>query len=90
MVKEEPVRIIGTSARIFSLEDCGEGYTLTCKAAADITVHMRLKLKRQVTRAEGLDENGNRIPVDWAWDGETSTVLLTFDSTNAMTTVNLT
>ena len=51
---------------------------------------MRLKLKRQVTKAEAVDENGNRIPVDCAWDGETSTVLLTFDSTNAMTTVNLT
>lgn len=89
-VREETVRIIGTSARIFSLEDCGEGYTLTCKAAADITVHMRLKLELQVTKAEAVDENGNRIPVDCAWDGETSTVLLSFDSTNAMTTVNLT
>ena len=88
-VQVETVRIIGTSARIFSLEEVEEGYTLTCKAAADITVHMRLKLGKKVTAASAVDENGNRIAVACDWDADTSTVLVTFPSTNAMTTVKL-
>lgn len=89
-VKSEPVRILGTAARIFSLEDTASGYTLTCKAAGEITVHMRLKLARKVTRALALDESGRHLPVDCRWDDTTSTVLLAFDSTNEMTTLSLT
>ncbi len=84
-IRSEPVRIIGTSARIFSLEAQEEGYCLTCKAAAKIQVHIRLKLDRNVTVASAADEEGRQICVDSQWDGETSTVLLTFESTNAMT-----
>ena len=66
-----------------------DGYTIRCKAAADITVHMRLKLDRAVTDAEAEDEKGNVIPVACTWDEETSTVLLRFDSTNSITKIQL-
>lgn len=88
-VKEERVRIIGTSARIFSLEETEAGYTLTCKAAAGITVHMRLKLAKPVFSASAVDEQGKQLKVDTKWDEKTSTLLLAFPSTNAMTTIYL-
>lgn len=88
-VKGEKVRIIGTSARIFSMDETEEGYLLTCKAAADITVHMRLKLDRKITTATATDETGRVLTVDCCWDEVTSTVLLAFESTNSMTTIQL-
>ncbi len=88
-IRDVPVRIIGTSARIFTLEPVGAGYALTCKAAAGIPVHMRLKLPAPVHTAEAVDEAGRRLPMDCQWDAATSTVLLTFASTNALTTLTL-
>ncbi len=88
-IQDVPLRIIGTSARIFSLGAEGEGYRLSCKAAAGIRVHMRLKLPRPVKNAVAVEEAGTKIQVDCQWDAETSTVLLAFDSTNAMTTLKL-
>lgn len=89
-VQQEPVRIIGTSARIFSLEETDTGYTLVCKAADRVNVTMRLKLAKPVHTAKAVDEHGAAVTAECAWDAETSTVLLHFPSTNAMTTVQLT
>ena len=89
-VKEKPVRIIGTSARIFSLEETDTGYTLACKAADRVNVTMRLKLAKAVHTAKAVDEHGAALIAECAWDAETSTVLLSFPSTNSMTTVQLT
>ena len=88
-IREEPVRVIGTSARIFSLEKFDSGYNIRCKAAANITVSTRLKLERQVETATAMDEEGRTVPVKVTWDQETSTVLLTFESTNSMTDITL-
>lgn len=88
-VRDEPVRIIGTSARIFSLEETERGYTVTCKAAARVNVTMRLKLAKAVSAATAVDETGMQLKVDTIWDEESGTVLLSFPSTNAMTTIHL-
>lgn len=88
-IREEPVRIIGTTARIFALDATEDGYTIRCKAAADITVHMRLKLDKVVVAAKAEDDEGSVIPVACTWDEETSTVLLRFDSTNSITKIQL-
>ena len=89
-VQQEPVRVICTSARIFSMEETDAGYTLVCKAAARVNVTMRLKLAKAVHTLTAVDEHGTEIKADCAWDEATSTVLLSFPSANAMTTVNLT
>jgi hypothetical protein len=89
-VKGETVRIIGTSARIFSLEETKSGYSLTCKAADRVDVVIRLKVNKPVFRAEILDEQGMQLKVDTVFDEKSSTVLLCFPSTNQMTTINLT
>ena len=90
VVKDVPVRVIGTAARIFALDEKENGYFITCKAAGDITVHMRLKLDRIVISASAEDEEGRKIPVECTWDEETSTALLRFESTNTMTNITLT
>lgn len=84
----EPMYIVGTSGRIFSLEDQGEKISLTCKAAADIAVHIRLKLPRPVTQIKAADEQG-ALDARMEWDEESSTVLITFQSTNSMTQITL-
>lgn len=89
-VKQVPLRVIGTSARIFSLEETEQGYTITCKGAARINVTMRLKLEKAVSTADAVDEQGRKLEVDTLWDERTSTVLLNFPSTNSMTTLYLT
>lgn len=88
-IQDKPVRVIATAARIFSLEETETGYSIRCKAAADITVHIRLKLANKVESASAKDEEGRTIPVECTWDEETSTVLLKFDSTNALTDIVL-
>ncbi|MBQ3503341.1 MAG: hypothetical protein IJA75_01400 [Oscillospiraceae bacterium] len=88
-IRKESVRIIGTSARIFSLEETETGYSIACKAAAEITVHMRIKLGKTVMSASARDEEGTQVPVSCCWDEDTDTVLLTFPSTNSMTYVLL-
>lgn len=88
-IQDEPVRVIGTSARIFSLEETGEGYRFTCKAADRIQVTMRLKLNKPVSAVSAVDESGMQLKVDSAWDAQTATVWLSFPSTNQLTTVNL-
>ena len=88
--KEEPVRVIGTSARIFSLEETDTGYTLVCKAADRVNVTMRLKLNNPICSTTAIDETGMQLKVDTVWDEESSTVFLSFPSTNQMTTVYLT
>ncbi len=88
-IQEQSIRVIGTSARIFSLEEEGTGYAIRCKAAARIRVHMRLKLPRPVRTAAAVEESGKGIAADCHWDGATSTALISFDSTNSLTTLRL-
>lgn len=87
--KEEPIRVIGTAARIESLQENENGFALVCKAAADVQVHIRIKLPHAVCSAEAVDENGKKLPVAWVWDESSSTVLLALPSTNSRTEVTL-
>lgn len=88
-IVQQPVRIIGTSARIFSLDQTDTGYQIRCKAAEGIPVRMRLKLPQIVHAADGQDAKGRTLPVLCQWDGESSTVLLSFPSTNEQTVLTL-
>ena len=88
-VKEDPVRIIGTSARIFSMEETESGYTITCKAASRINVAMRLKVSKPVFKAKIVNEQGMQLEVDTIYDEKSSTVYLCFPSDNTLTTLYL-
>lgn len=88
-IGHEPLRIIGTSARIFSLDETADGYRIVCKAAGRITARMRLKLPHKVTSVTAADENGNELAATCVWDENTHTALIAFPSTNAMTTLHL-
>lgn len=88
-IKEETIRVIGTSARIESLQPVANGFRLICKAAANIQIHIRLKLPCRITRASAVDEAGNECPVMVEWNEESATVLLSLPSTNRLTTVTM-
>ena len=88
-IADEPVRIIGTAARIESLEEKADGFEVICKAAADVQVHIRLKLPCKIVKATAVCEDGETLNVSCSWDEASSTVLLAFESTNNLTTVNL-
>jgi len=88
-IESERIRIIGTAARIESLRETENAFSLVCKAAADVQVHIRLKLPCRVTEACAIDETGMQIPVECIWDDASSTVLLAFFSTNKKVTMTL-
>lgn len=88
-IKKEGVRVIGTSARIESVQQTENGFAIICKAAADIQAHIRLKLPCAVCKAEALDENGKTLDVSCEWDELSSTVLVAFPSANSRTNLTL-
>lgn len=88
-IRDEHLRIIGTSARIFALDETEGGIRIQCKAASDIMVRMRLKVPGKVTLLSVKDENGPVENAACTWDEATSTVLISFPSTNSMTDIRL-
>ena len=87
-VKEE-VRIIGTTARIHALEKNKEGMLIRCKAAADISIRMRLKLPEPMKAVRAVDEDGRPLAVEAQWDGDSMTLLVELPSTNRNTVITL-
>ncbi|MBR6569907.1 MAG: hypothetical protein IKK75_05585, partial [Clostridia bacterium] len=88
-ISDENIRIVGTGARIESLQEREDDFHLACKAAADVRVFIRLKLPSRVTYASAKDESGAQLNVHCTWDHDSSTVLLSFDSTNSRTEIHL-
>lgn len=87
-VKEE-VRIIGTTARIHALEENDNGMLIRCKAAADISIRMRLKLPEPMKAVRAVDEDGRPLAVEAQWDGDSMTLLVELPSTNRNTVITL-
>lgn len=88
-IANERMRIIGTAARIESLEELADGFSLVCKAADEVQVHIRLKLPCKVLSASAADENGQPCDVACEWDETSSTVLLGYQSTNQILCIRL-
>jgi len=88
-IQNEKFRIIATVARVQELQETADGIQIHCKAAADVNIRMRLKLPKQIKNARAVDENGTELMVDHQWDDQTSTLLLSFPSTNSTTILTL-
>ncbi|MDR3148177.1 MAG: hypothetical protein LBU00_07375 [Treponema sp.] len=73
-------QIIGSSARVFSLER-KDKLKLTCRAAADVHARIRLYLTRPLNAARAVDAEGRAVDLRVDWDDRTSTVLLSFRGT---------
>lgn len=83
----ESPRIVASSARVFSLDCDGEGFSLTAKAASGITAQLRLRLPRPVRAVTALRETGEAVEVRFCWDEKSRTVLLSYESQNLRTTL---
>ncbi len=76
----EPVRVIGISARVISLE-CGEkGFSMELRAADRIRVYVRVRLPERVSALSMEEGQGLDITGTWEWDERTDTLLLTYQS----------
>ncbi len=83
-IEGEDWRVIGCSARIFSLEpDTGAtGFSMKVKAADKLMAFMRIRLPGPVVLLEAEDEEGRQVPVDYYWDEDTRTQLFCYESSN--------
>lgn len=77
-------RIIGCSARVFSLDvnEDSSGFTMKVKAADKIKAYIRIRLPKPVVSVIAEDEAGSQVPVDYVWDEATRTELFSYDSLN--------
>lgn len=77
-------RIIGCSARVFSLEKAedGTGFTMKVKAADKLNAFLRIRLPKPVVSIAAEDEAGNQVPVEYSWEEETKTELFRYESSN--------
>ena len=77
-------RVIGCSARIFSLEEesDGTGFTMKVKAADNIKAYIRIRIPKPVVFVSAKDEKGNEVPIEYTWDEESKTELFSYDSHN--------
>ena len=71
-IEGEELRVIGTGARVFSLEDSGSSISLICRGAADVKLNIRLRVPYPVSCG-----NEGFTCVN---DEKTRTVLLSYDS----------
>lgn len=88
-VSDQPVRVIATTARLDALKETENGFSIICKAAADVRIRMRVKLPERVLSASAVDEAGVCLAAECIWDEETATVLITLPSTNNRTEIVL-
>lgn len=83
-IGEAEWRVIGCSARIFSLEaaEDGNGFTMRIKAADNIRAFIRVRIPKPVVFVSARDEAGLEVPVDYSWDEESKTELFCYESRN--------
>lgn len=95
-IKSETYRIIGSSARIESLEPRAmskddptpTGFQLKLKAADAITAYMRIRLPKPVSMLEAKDHDGRPVPLQHEWDDISRTILISYESKNQPLEVN--
>ena len=71
-IEGEELRVIGTGARVFSLEDCGDAVKIRFRGASGAKLHIRLRVPYPVSCCEDGFTCEN--------DGRSKTVLLAYDS----------
>ena len=77
----EGTAILGTAARVESWEEGEDGLRFTLRTADKIRSHTRLRLEKA---PKEVIFSGN-----WQWDGESSTLLLSYDSDGSTVAVHI-
>jgi len=83
-IESEDVRIIGTGARVHSLEAKETGFQMQAKAADRIQVSIRLRLPKKPRQLAA--EDGTVL--EWSWDENSRTAYIHYTSRNQL--VNIT
>jgi len=74
------LRIIGCSARAFTL-DCSERhFSMDLKAADRIKAFVRIRLPKKAAEISAVNENSEAIPLSWEWDDVSRTALFSYNS----------
>lgn len=83
-IKDEKLCIIGTSVRIFSVEDNGGKITLKVRGAGNLNANIRIKIPFEASRAfvDG-------TPCGCVFDKTSSTVLVSFANTTGEKTITI-
>lgn len=79
---DENLAVIGSSARVLSLNTTDSGFVMTAKAPDRIKVFIRLRLPAQPRVVTGVDEGGDECPTEWEWDSTSKTLLVSYKSYN--------
>ncbi|MCR5485020.1 MAG: hypothetical protein K6F09_05445 [Clostridiales bacterium] len=78
-IKDESLRVIGTSARIISLSASDNAVSLTVKGTEEVNTYTRLRVPFEIKTAEGKLESGKTVDIGVEYDAKSRTVLLSYD-----------
>ena len=83
-IEDEECRMIGCSARVFSLDITKEKsvFHMEVKAAGNIKAFLRIRFPGEVISIIAKDKEGKRTDVAFEWDFMTRTALLSYESNN--------
>lgn len=82
MVADASPRIIGTAARVFSMDVNAAGFMMEMKAADRIDVFTRVRLDKQPTAVTAVDEANVLVDLETEWDAPSQTLRLRYASQN--------
>ncbi len=83
-IKDQSLAVIGTSTRVYSMEEDGKGITVNTCGAGELNAAMRLKVPCSVTAAFS-----DGVPCRFEYDEQSKTVLVKFRSEAAPITLRL-
>lgn len=85
-IEDEKFRVIGTSARVLSVDIKENSAEFRLKTAEDIRAYTRMRMPKKVIAAEAMvmaeeaETAATEKPLTWEWDDETHTLLLSYSS----------
>ncbi|MBQ6267729.1 MAG: hypothetical protein IJK64_08170 [Clostridia bacterium] len=88
-IEQEDLRVIGTSARVLSLDAAEGSVSLTVKGTEDVNTYTRLRVPFAVKAAEGKLKSGTAVAVGAEYDPLSRTVLLSYAGTPEELTITL-
>lgn len=86
-IEEEELCIIATAARIEKLLCENDSFVIEAKAADQIHVFMRLRMPFELGTVAASAEDGSVVPVEFSWEKETRTLLISYDSKDMTVTI---
>lgn len=90
LIADEEPAVVGTSARVLSLERSGNTVRLSVKGMENVGMHIRLRVPSKAESAVGVLEDGSAFSVSCEYDDASRTSLLAFDGSDKKAEITLT